>query len=206
MFRMNATNLLFKTKNLGLFVVNEGHLLRNSNMSLTFNEQKQRARHLSTELDTITSTFNLRRLQKNILKKMLPPQSEISLFCKLSVLQCQIYKDLNREVATLNNGRISPTCSADSLMLLTKVRKLCSHPHLLSQRSLTQNSDSNGFVNSCNVKDNQLDTQNDVSLSGKLLVLDSLLQATREQCPSAYGRKNQKRKYQKRSRKNRYEW
>ncbi len=128
--------------------------------------QKNEARRLSQELDMITSQFMLRRFQKDVLKTILPPRHEVLLFCRPSREQCIMYQKLT------NNGDISPTSgvssSADALMILTDLRKLCSHPNLVYNREENPRN---------SVKEN-------IELPGKLLVLDHLLQSIRQQFPT----------------------
>lgn len=94
----------------------------------------------SRELQVIADTFLLRRLQKDVLKMMLPPRTEILLFCRPQELQRIAYQDL------------TSSSIPEPLVLLTTLQKLCCHP------SLAENTRSM-----------------DISLSGKMVVLDSLL-------------------------------
>ena len=116
-------------------------------------QQRADGQARSQALDAITKTFMLRRLQKDILKSMLPPRMELLLFCKPSSMQCDLYKAMTKCAST--GGQ-----SADALTLLTNLRKLCSHPGLLDENASTEK-----------------------SLSGKIMVLDSLLQAIRKENP-----------------------
>lgn len=119
--------------------------------------QKEEGRRASNNLDSITSTFMIRRLQKDVLKSMLPPRSEFLLFCRPSAVQCRLYKSL---ISKANTG-------SDPLPLLTKLRKLCTHPTLLDQGQ--------------NMKSSSIHYCSD---SGKLFVLDRLLQSIRSSCPN----------------------
>lgn len=103
----------------------------------------------------------IRRLQKDILQSLLPPRHEVLLFCRPSTVQCDMYKRLTSQSTTLS----------DPLPLLTKLRKLCTHPLLLS---LSGNDD------------DVVQAPQDTGLrsSGKLDILDSLLHAIRCNCPS----------------------
>ena len=116
-------------------------------------EQKNKGRAQSQALDSITKTFMLRRLQKDVLMSMLPPRMEFLLFCKPSSLQCDMYKVMTNNASL---GRLSQ----DALVILTNLRKLCSHPGLLDEAASTH-----------------------TFLSGKLMVLDSLLNAIRNDSP-----------------------
>lgn len=121
-------------------------------------EQRARGHAQSQALDKITSTFMLRRLQKDILKTLLPPRKELLLFCSPSTCQCERYKSISSKAMSSTKG--GPT--AEALKLLTDLRKLCSHPSLLE-------------------KNTQID--GDVTLSGKVEVLNALLQAIKQTNP-----------------------
>jgi SNF2 family DNA or RNA helicase len=121
--------------------------------------EKAKGREMSRELDSITSSFMIRRLQKDILRVLLPPRIETLLFCRPSQTQCNLYQDFARDVAK------NPM---QTLPLLSKLRKLCSHPDLVSE--------SDTRLNIGNSHDNLED-------SGKLNILDNLLVSVRETCP-----------------------
>jgi SNF2 family DNA or RNA helicase len=97
----------------------------------------------------------LRRLQKDILKTLLPPRQELLLFCRPSKRQCELYK-------AIADSAMSSGVTAEALTVLTKLRKLCCHPSLLEKSD---------------------QGVNDLALSGKLQVLDSLLQAIKHSNP-----------------------
>ncbi len=113
----------------------------------------------SQALDKITSTFMLRRLQKDVLKTLLPPRKEFLLFCRPSQHQCRLYKSIASKAVTSSS---SGGATAEALTLLTNLRKLCSHPSLLEK---------NGPINK------------DVALSGKVEVLDALLRGIKQSNP-----------------------
>ena len=147
-----------------------------SNNKAASSEQRAKGRSLSEALESITSVFMLRRLQRDVLKKLLPPRSEILLFCRPSERQTAEYISLTKGVRG-DAGPGGAGVSADALTLLTKVRKLCSHPYLLNEngedpfarkRSASAESDGN-----CE----------HVALSGKLSVLESLLSSIRSEAP-----------------------
>jgi len=123
--------------------------------------QKEEGRIVSKLFDKITGAFMIRRLQKDILKTLLPPRHVTLLFCRPSAEQCRLYKKLTA-------GAIS-----DSLSTLTKLRKLCSHPDLLNDpcTSMTKA----GVNRSQNVSSS--------SQAGKLDVLEGLLSAIRTENP-----------------------
>ncbi len=85
--------------------------------------QKEEGRLASKELEKITSTFMIRRLQSDVLKTLLPPRIETLLFCRPSQEQKKLYKKLTK------------TAFSDCLSTLTNLRKLCSHPSLLETSS-----------------------------------------------------------------------
>jgi SNF2 family DNA or RNA helicase len=124
-------------------------------------EEKERGRVQSKALDQITKTFVLRRLQKDVLKSLLPPRMELLMFCRLSSKQRELY----REIADRAAKSIESIGGRDEnpLMLLTDLRKLCTHPQLLDQES---------------------SAGSDAALSGKMLVLDALLESIRQHSPT----------------------
>lgn len=112
------------------------------------------AKDRAEELDALIKPFMIRRLQKDVLKSMLPPRTEVLLFCRPTTTQCKMYKQICRKATS------STSMGTDALTTLTNLRKLCSHPALLEAGSGVDNS---------------------VSLSGKMAVLQSLLKSIREQ-------------------------
>lgn len=116
-------------------------------------EQKLRGREQSKQLDAIIKPFMLRRLQKDVLKTMLPPRTEVLLFCRPTSAQREIYEIFCNEATSL--------ASTEALTALTNLRKICSHPVLVTQdRRVNEGS---------------------LSLSGKLIVLQALLLAIQKQ-------------------------
>ena len=97
----------------------------------------------------------IRRLQKDILQSLLPPRFEFLLFCRPTEIQCDMYKSLTSESSSIS----------DPLPLLTKLRKLCTHPKLLGGRE------------TCDISAH---SSND---SGKLDLLENLLEAIRRNNP-----------------------
>lgn len=123
-------------------------------------EQRNKGLAQSQALDKLSKTFMIRRLQKDILKTMLPPRNEFLLFCRPSVSQCKLYRDLCGGRQALGSD------VAEALTVLTRLRKLCSHPMLLNDDTQNQQQ------------------QVDVAQSGKLVVLDHLLQSIRTSAPN----------------------
>ena len=112
-------------------------------------EQKAKGKEQAKALDALIKPFMLRRLQKDVLKSILPPRTEVLLFCRPTSAQCRVYQKLCTE-ATRSN------ITNDALVSLMNLRKLCGHPSLLN----TAASEAKAA---------------DVALSGKLIVLESLL-------------------------------
>lgn len=131
--------------------------------------QKEKGQKQSRNLDAITSTFVLRRLQKDVLKSLLPPKMELLLFCRPTELQCKMYRDISNRASTSVSSIGGIADKNNPLMLLTEVRKLCTHPALLNKVDLES--------------DISLSSQN-CSLSGKLIILESLLKSIRYNCPT----------------------
>ena len=125
-------------------------------------EEKERGRVQSKALDEITKTFLLRRLQRDVLKSILPPRMELLLFCRPSSKQCEMYRNISDRAAK-SIGSIGGR-DENPLMLLTELRKLCTHPLLLEKElSLADKG---------------------VDLSGKMIVLSGLIDSIREHHPT----------------------
>lgn len=123
--------------------------------------QRDNGRRQSKALDAITSQFVLRRTQKDILKSLLPPRTEVLLFCRPTERQCELYQSIAQR-ASKSIGSIGGIEDCNNpLMLLTELRKLCTHPSLLDNT----------------------DAVADASLSGKLAVLSNLLDSIRRHNP-----------------------
>jgi hypothetical protein len=132
--------------------------------------QAQAARGLSQskELETISKTFMLRRLQKDVLKTILPPRTEALLFCQPSTRQKNLYLELaagNRSLSTFGT---------DALTTLTALRKICSHPFLHQQQ------DSDEEPQDLKMTEDPARAR---AMSGKLVVLDALLASIRNTAP-----------------------
>ena len=115
-------------------------------------EQRQHGAERSRALDDVIKAFLLRRLAKDVLSDMLPPRTELLLFCRPSLIQCDLYR--------------KTTCNvSDPLSTLTNLRKLCSHPDLLTTSASSST------------------TSGGVSDSGKLHLLEKLLDSIRSTSP-----------------------
>jgi SNF2 family DNA or RNA helicase len=119
--------------------------------------QKKKGRNASKALEAITSHFVLRRLQKDVLNKILKKRTEVLLFCRPTQSQCKTYQSITERVRIGSVDEIS-----NPLMLLTELRKLCTHPSLLKDDKFVE----------------------DASLSGKLAVLGLLLDSIRRLNPT----------------------
>ena len=116
-------------------------------------EQKAKGKEQAKALDALVKPFMLRRLQKDVLKSILPPRTEVLLFCRPTSAQSRVYEKLCNEATS--------SLYSEALVSLGNLRKLCAHPSLLNGTSYEG-------------------TTTDVSLSGKLMVLQSLLLSIRK--------------------------
>jgi SNF2 family DNA or RNA helicase len=126
--------------------------------------QKKRGAQAAQMLDKITKAIMIRRLQTDVLEKYLPPRNVFLLFCRPTMEQCKLYKDITIKQKGAQNGTGGP--SPEALTALMALRKICTHPYLVKQ--------------SCNA--NGHNTSKDsvsIKISGKLMVLDSLLREIR---------------------------
>ena len=131
---------------------------------------KRKGAEQSRELDRMVKTIMLRRLQKDTLKKILPPRHDFLLFCRPTKQQCSKYLEVTRQQGTISTISGSGA-STDALTALMALRKLCAHPSLLRTSS---DHPSNSGRMSAGV---------DISDSGKMMVLESLLSEIRENAP-----------------------
>jgi len=131
----------------------------------------------SQALENVTKGFVIRRLQKDVLKSMLPPRTEALLFCLPSERQCELYRAITKPI---QEGSLS--AMADALPALTALRKVCCHPNLYKGACGAEDG------GTCNVK-RDASTGGDgasprVELSGKLVVLEALLRSIRRHAPA----------------------
>jgi SNF2 family DNA or RNA helicase len=140
----------------------------NGNCSMV---QKQRGAQAAQMLDKITKSIMIRRLQKDVLEKYLPPRNVFLLFCRPTMEQRKLYKYITNKLRGVQNGSGCP--SLEALSALIALRKICTHPFL--------------FKLGCNDDPNVSNTSYDsvkIELSGKLMVLDSLLREIRLKEPT----------------------
>lgn len=78
---------------------------------------------MSAKLEKLTESFVLRRLQRDILKTMLPSRTEALLFCLPTPEQCKIYQSIAASQESED--------AAESLTSLIALRKVCIHPCLV---------------------------------------------------------------------------
>jgi DNA repair and recombination protein RAD54 and RAD54-like protein len=129
-------------------------------------EQLALGRTRSKELEELSKTFMLRRLQKDVLTSLLPPRSVILLFCRPSTRQCQLYRALTQGKCAGGNSM------ADALTTLTSLRQLCSHPFCHETKAFATGN--RGLSN---------DNPNGLTLSGKFVVLNELVTQIRLHAP-----------------------
>jgi SNF2 family DNA or RNA helicase len=130
--------------------------------------QKQRGAQAAQMLDKITKAIMIRRLQKDVLEKYLPPRNVFLLFCRPTMEQCKLYKNITNKQRWVQNGSRDP--SPEALTALMALRKICTHPYLFQQNDPNGNCTSNDAFK--------------IKLSGKLMVLDSLLREIRLKEPT----------------------
>lgn len=135
--------------------------------------ERERGRRQSRALEAVTSTFVLRRLQRDVLRTLLPPRSEALLFCRPTPRQRELYLDVarraSRSIGGVPGGIGDGGDGGDNpLTLLTEVRKLCTHPALL------------GGDGDAGRRPRAVDA----ALSGKLAVLGNLLDSIRREEPT----------------------
>ena len=118
---------------------------------------RKRGKEQSRVLDNITKTFMIRRLARDTLKKMLPPRTEVLVFCRPAKVQCQLYRKMAR----------AGTPTSDALTTLISLRKLCSHPSLVDDDAGSSSATNTSFLDS----------------SGKLKTLNMLLTQIRKDAP-----------------------
>lgn len=122
-------------------------------------EQKRRGRKSSRILDGILQSIMLRRLQKDILQKLLPPKHAVLMFCRPTRFQRRVYQSIADQY-TSKLGGFGP--SPEALTALMELRKVCTHPSLVEQP----------------------DKGMECRSSGKLLVVRELLHQIRTTAPS----------------------
>lgn len=126
------------------------------NQKNTCREVKTHGKEKGKQLEALIKPFMIRRLQKDVLKYMLPPRTELLLFCRPTPSQCEMYQKICRKAA-------NTSMATEALTTLTNLRKLCSHPALLNSTKAA------------------IAGQDAVDHSGKLAVLQSLLEKFREE-------------------------
>eukprot|EP00002_Diphylleia_rotans_P006870 TRINITY_DN1629_c0_g2_i8.p1 TRINITY_DN1629_c0_g2~~TRINITY_DN1629_c0_g2_i8.p1 ORF type:complete len:767 (-),score=160.19 TRINITY_DN1629_c0_g2_i8:131-2431(-) len=89
--------------------------------------EQELSRQRSEELSNITSQFILRRTS-DILKKYLPPKSEMVVFCRPSNIQATLYRRYlqSKEIMQILTGN-----QGSALFFINVLRKLCNHPDMI---------------------------------------------------------------------------
>jgi len=131
-------------------------------------DKKRQAKESSRILDGIVKSVMLRRLQKDVLEKILPPRNVFLLFSQPTTCQRELYKDISRSRSSKCSGGGSP----EALTTLIRLRLLCTHPNLLKQTDV----DSGGKTFAKH--------EIDIESSSKLMVLNALIQEIREKEPT----------------------
>lgn len=131
--------------------------------------QKAEGNSQAKALEKLTSKFMIRRLQKEVLKSLLPPRNEYLLFAKPTKIQCDIYESLTANIQI--EGVSNSGATEDVLTILMKLRKICTHPDLLEAKS--------SYDKSCS----EIYDGGNSLLSGKLFILEKLLQSIRVEHP-----------------------
>lgn len=118
-------------------------------------------------LDKILQSLMLRRLQKDVLNKLLPPRHMFLLFCRPTLQQRNLYQKISKLHGNADGGP-----SQEVLTALMKLRKICTHPKLL-ETSQHENVNSTEALG-------ELDCEG----SGKLMILRDLILQMREKEPT----------------------
>lgn len=94
-------------------------------------ECKDRGEWAAAELNRKTSSCILRRTQQ-ILEKILPAKTELVVFCKMTDIQKQLYRDVVCDWENRDGNEISV------LSVITALKKICNHPSLLDLQTHDQ--------------------------------------------------------------------
>jgi SNF2 family DNA or RNA helicase len=132
-------------------------------------DKKRQGKESSRVLDGIIQSVMLRRLQKDVLNKVLPPRHTFLLFCQPTLIQRELYKTIATNQSSKSSGGQSP----DALKALIGLRKICTHPNLLKQTDAVSVA-----------KKTSVEQKNDFESSGKLMVLNALIQEIRNKEPT----------------------
>ena len=135
-------------------------------------DQRRRGKESARTLDRIIQSLILRRLQKDVLKKMLPPRHVFLLFCQPTLQQRKLYEKISKFHCSKGVAAGGGDSSQEALSTLMGLRKICTHPKLLNGSQ----SDSNDGAAALRI--------NDCEGSGKLLVLRDMIRQIREKEPT----------------------
>jgi SNF2 family DNA or RNA helicase len=134
-------------------------------------DQMRRGKESRQTLDRILQSIVLRRLQKDVLSKILPPRHEFLLFCRPTQKQRKLYERISQFHGSKGVGGDEGS-SQEALTTLVRLRKICTHPDLLE---FPHNDSGDGAVARRSM---------DCVGSGKLLVLRDLIIQIREKEPT----------------------
>ncbi|KAJ8279404.1 hypothetical protein COCON_G00064700 [Conger conger] len=138
-------------------------------------EDRQCGEEKLKELIGIVNRCLIRRTS-DILSKYLPVKIEQVVFCRLTPLQTELYKQFLKQAKPaeeLQKGKISMS----SLSSITTLKKLCNHPALVYDKCMEREE---GFEGALELFPTGYSTKAvEPQLSGKMLVLDYILAMTR---------------------------
>ncbi len=160
-------------------------------------EAKRLGAERSKQLAKFTQEFVLRR-SSDLLKKFLPPKTNITIFCSLSPLQYELYTHITNSQKvrrySFGGGRSGPMAMSEGpLVIIQDLVKLCNHPDLLKDRfesvpedneaadrrkySNCNDASKSYFIGTTEIVNKH---KKDLYLSGKFYVLTKLLNAFRQ--------------------------
>jgi SNF2 family DNA or RNA helicase len=142
-----------------------------SNPKTCTSDQSRRGKESVRTLEKIIQSLMLRRLQKDVLKKMLPPRHVFLLFCRPTLQQRKLYENISNFHCSKGVAGAGDS-SQEALSALMGLRKICTHPKLL--HCLQSDSDDGAAARSIK----------DCEGSGQLLVLRDIILQMREKEPT----------------------
>ncbi|XP_058504113.1 DNA repair and recombination protein RAD54B [Solea solea] len=166
--------------------VYEEPILRSRQPSCT-EEERVLGEERAAELSRLTGMFILRRTQE-IINCYLPPRLEWTLFCDLSSLQLELYRQLLCH-RVFRACLQSSTQTHTHLACITALKKLCNHPALLhstvKEKTDRRSEESSMYDGLAELFPESYSSGGfNTSDSGKLLVLSDLLAAIQQLSPS----------------------
>eukprot|EP00536_Pseudo-nitzschia_multiseries_P011611 jgi/Psemu1/289799/fgenesh1_pg.405_\ len=143
-------------------------------------EETRRGGEQSRLLDRILRSLMLRRLQKDVLKQSLPPRHVCLLFCRPTVEQREVYREVASGQTFGGGGGGGGSSSQDHLTALMRLRKVCIHPSLIGTNPGDNGNHGTATLGSRSGNSRGLRCET----SGKLWVLRQLLEELRATAPS----------------------